>query len=134
VVGNVVAASQTCGNNVSEGSEPCDGTDLNNRTCQTHGFLYGAVRCGDGCALDTSGCTNTRFVDNTDGTITDHKTGLMWEKKVKLDSTADAANPHDADNAYPWSCGVEGCCEPAAASSATCITGVGAQATIAGTR
>ena len=42
------------------------------------------------------------YADNGDGTISDLNTGLMWEKKVKLDGIGDAANSHDADNCYPW--------------------------------
>jgi hypothetical protein len=42
------------------------------------------------------------YRDNGDGTITDLNSGLMWEKKIKLDSISDAFNPHDADNCYPW--------------------------------
>ena len=44
-----------------------------------------------------------RFVDNGDGTICDHQTGLMWEQKDASDSTADPDNPHDVDNPYDWS-------------------------------
>ena len=55
------------------------------------------------------------YVDNGDGTITDPTTGLMWEKKVKLDAAVDAANLHDADNCYPW----QGSC---ATGGATCGT------------
>lgn len=44
-----------------------------------------------------------RFVDNGNGTITDARTGLMWEKKEALDSEMDFSNPHDADNTYTWS-------------------------------
>jgi len=36
------------------------------------------------------------FVDNGDGTITDTKTGLMWEKK------SDDGSIHDKDNTYSW--------------------------------
>jgi membrane protein involved in D-alanine export len=43
------------------------------------------------------------FVDNRDGTITDLGSGLMWEKKIKMDGQVDVANPHDADNCHPWS-------------------------------
>ena len=39
------------------------------------------------------------FVDNGDGTITDTKTGLMWEKK------SDDGSIHDKDNTYTWSTG-----------------------------
>ncbi|HEY8517948.1 MAG TPA: DUF1566 domain-containing protein [Candidatus Binatia bacterium] len=37
-----------------------------------------------------------RFVDNGDGTITDTRTGLMWEKK------SDDGSIHDKDNTYTW--------------------------------
>lgn len=46
-----------------------------------------------------------RFVDNGDGTVTDHETGLQWEKKDNLGGGQNFANPHDADNAYTWSPG-----------------------------
>jgi hypothetical protein len=39
-------------------------------------------------------------VDNGDGTVTDHLTGLIWEKKESRDGVVNAANPHDADNRY----------------------------------
>jgi hypothetical protein len=55
---------------------------LNGATCQSLGFAGGVLACGTGCFFDTSGCFHTRFVDNGDGTITDHQTGLMWEKKT----------------------------------------------------
>jgi len=46
----------------------------------------------------------TRFVDNLDGTICDHETGLMWEKKEDAgDLTPDLDNPHDVENIYTWS-------------------------------
>jgi hypothetical protein len=69
----------------------------------------------------------SRFVDNADGTITDHKTRLMWEKKVALDGKLDYANLHDADDYYPWSgyCTVtSNHCQPTAAASAACTAGV----------
>jgi Protein of unknown function (DUF1566) len=37
------------------------------------------------------------YTDNGDGTITDHTTGLMWEKK------GDNGGLHDKDNSYVWS-------------------------------
>jgi hypothetical protein len=45
----------------------------------------------------------TRFKDNLDGTVTDHATGLQWERKGNLDGTANLTDPHDADNEYQWS-------------------------------
>jgi hypothetical protein len=53
----------------------------------------GTVRVGSGL----------RFADNGDGTITDLNTRLVWEKKVAGDGVANAADLHDADNAYVWS-------------------------------
>lgn len=41
--------------------------------------------------------TAQSFTDNGDGTITDNRTGLMWEKK------SDDGGIHDKDNAYTWS-------------------------------
>jgi hypothetical protein len=65
----------------------------------------GSVRAG----------TPLSYVDNGDGTITDRTTGLMWEKKVKLDGTKDPTNLHDADNCYPW----QGRCAEGGAACAT---------------
>jgi hypothetical protein len=39
------------------------------------------------------------YVDNGDGTVTDNKTGLMWEKK---DGTCAVAGPHCWTNTYSW--------------------------------
>jgi len=43
-----------------------------------------------------------RFVDNGNGTITDRRTNLTWEKKIKLDIGEDPLNERDADNRYVW--------------------------------
>jgi hypothetical protein len=51
--------SQTCGNNVIEGTEVCDGTALGGHTCADQGFLSGTLACGSNClAFDTAGCDN----------------------------------------------------------------------------
>lgn len=49
-------------------------------------------------AVDAS-LGGTRYVDNGDGTISDLKTGLMWEKK------SNDGGIHDKDNVYSWSAG-----------------------------
>ncbi len=85
-----------CGDGQAGAGEACDGLDLNDQTCQSAGFLYGTLAC-DACALDTSGCTDDRFVDNGDSTITDNLTGLHWEQK------SDDGSIHDKDNVYSWS-------------------------------
>ena len=39
-----------------------------------------------------------RFTDNGDGTVTDHQTGLIWEKKTP----AGSGGVHDVNNKYTW--------------------------------
>ena len=45
-----------CGNNIIEGSEQCDGTNLNGKTCASLGYTGGTLKCTN-CFFDTSGCT-----------------------------------------------------------------------------
>jgi len=119
-----LATAAACGNGVVDSGEDCDYGDLDGATCVSEGFAGGTLACGAGCAFDTSGCWAQRFVDNGDGTITDHDTGLVWEKKIQLDEDPDPANPHDADNEYAWAgnCTLETdkLCQPTAAAAALC--------------
>ena len=92
-----------CGDNTRQGSESCDGNDVGAETCVTRGFAGGTVRCASGCVIDTSGCFAARYVDNGDGTVTDHQTGLQWEQKVS--PGGGPPDPHDVDNTYTWSVG-----------------------------
>lgn len=71
----------TCGDGIATFDEECDGAHLRGATCQTQGFLHGALACDGSCVLDTSGCSNYRFED-TGLTVIDHATGLEWEKKT----------------------------------------------------
>ena len=46
----------------------------------------------------------TRYVDNGDGTVSDKKTGLMWEKKTgNPGGSSNPGNVHDVNNFYTWS-------------------------------
>jgi hypothetical protein len=56
-----------------------------------------------GNSLNDCRLSGARFVDNRDGTVTDRKTGLVWEKKDNLDGSTNPSDPHDADNLYAWS-------------------------------
>lgn len=47
--------SQVCGNNVVEGSEQCDGSQIPN-SCLTYGFTTGQLSCSASCSTDTSTC------------------------------------------------------------------------------
>jgi len=100
-----------CGDGQAGTGEACDELDLNSQTCQSAGFLYGTLACS-ACALDTTECTNARYRDNGDGTVTDHQTKLMWEKKTGVPGSPSVcpAGPtcgsvHDVNNAYAWSGG-----------------------------
>jgi hypothetical protein len=42
------------------------------------------------------------FVNNSDGTVTDQATGLMWQLSAPSDNVPDLLNPIDADNTRPW--------------------------------
>lgn len=50
--------SATCGNNITEGSEVCDGTDVNSTTCYLQGYSAqsGTVSCTTCTAYNTSAC------------------------------------------------------------------------------
>jgi Protein of unknown function (DUF1566) len=55
-------------------------------------------------------CASTgRFIDNSDGTVTDTQTGLQWEKKTSVvGSGASREDPHDVDNTYHWCLDLDG--------------------------
>jgi hypothetical protein len=48
-----------CGNNVIDGSEQCDGTELGGATCTSlaQGFTGGTLACAGGCTFDTTACS-----------------------------------------------------------------------------
>ncbi len=47
----------TCGNNLIESGEVCDGTDLGGLDCRAAGFAGGELRCVDCKGFDLSGCS-----------------------------------------------------------------------------
>jgi hypothetical protein len=52
------------------------------------------------------GGDSQRITDNGDGTVTDHRTGLMWEKKTGTIGTIPVnPNLHDVNNRYTWCSG-----------------------------
>ncbi len=51
--------SAICGNNLKEGTEVCDGTDLGGQTCVSRGFSGGTLSCNGTCsAFVTTSCTS----------------------------------------------------------------------------
>jgi len=106
-------AEPVCGDGTIKDGEDCDKDALGTATCQDRGYAGGELACSTGCTYDESGCWDQRF-SVSGPTILDHQTGLEWEKKDDLDSTANLANPHDADNAYAWSLTADGGADGAA--------------------
>lgn len=91
----------TCGNNVREGSEVCDGTDR--ATCVQSGFTSGTTTCSVDCqTFDTSGCS-TNLCGN--GTINgseqcDGPILATLEGDWKLDDNAASSTVIDSQNTY----------------------------------
>ncbi len=48
----------SCGNNVRNAPEQCDGPDLNSATCASLMLGAGALRCAANCTYDISGCSS----------------------------------------------------------------------------
>ena len=46
--------------NIAEGSEQCDGTDLNGVTCASKGYTGGTPSCTSACKISTSSCTGKK--------------------------------------------------------------------------
>lgn len=101
-------------------------TKVGSGVCPTEGDVASeeAALTADAVATAWRLSGEGRFIDNGDGTITDRRTNLMWEKKVKLDGSDDLANPHDADNEYVWAgqCTISGAwCQPNEDASYHCL-------------
>jgi Protein of unknown function (DUF1566) len=64
-------------------------------TADKNDGTVGAVAVPDDGTLEAG--TPYNYTNNGDGTVTDHITGLMWEKK------SDDGSLHDRDNEYRWS-------------------------------
>ena len=45
-----------CGNNLLDGSEKCDGLNLNSKTCKALAFDGGTLACKKDCTFDTTNC------------------------------------------------------------------------------
>lgn len=69
VVTGGAQANTVCGNNVREGGEQCDGTDLGGKTCQSQGACGGTLACNADCTLNTSACDFSRLPSGSSCTL-----------------------------------------------------------------
>lgn len=61
----VLTVLPQCGNNVREGAEVCDGTDLASQTCVTQGYASGTLSCHANCgSLVLTSCTGAPTCGN----------------------------------------------------------------------
>jgi hypothetical protein len=99
--GGTLACSSSCQFDISGCSSQAFAA-----TGQTISWAASTVDGGAGTSVDDDGAvqsgTAANFTDATD-TVTDENTGLVWLKLNNSDTVADAGNPRDADNTYPWS-------------------------------
>jgi hypothetical protein len=72
--------------------DPCEGDFNGDDQVTVDEILVSVNNALNGCPLPGS-----RFIDNGDGTLTDTRTGLLWEKK------SDDGSIHDKDDTYSWS-------------------------------
>jgi uncharacterized protein DUF1566 len=52
--------------------------------------------------IDPDGAAGPRYVANGDGTVTDNKTGLMWEMKTGTVGAPNTSDVHDVNNRHTW--------------------------------
>ncbi len=99
-------------------------TKAESGTCQTTGDV-GTIETKVDAFVAEIRDDLSGFVDNGDGTVTDNRTGLMWEKKSSDGSI------HDVENYYSWAGCCDGVCsspwedslcQPNAAAAAACST------------
>ena len=55
-VANYRPAATSCGNGIIDGTEECDGSNLNGATCGTFGHSQGSLSCNTDCTYDSSDC------------------------------------------------------------------------------
>lgn len=55
---SITATVEGCGNDIKEGSEQCDGSDLNSGTCVSRGYVSGTLSCNADCTFNTSNCSS----------------------------------------------------------------------------
>src|SRR3989344_2337914 len=92
-LGGCVSGGAFCGNNIIEGSEICDATNLSGQTCITRGYDSGNLFCASDClSYNESGCYNNLVVSgalivnhNAVQSFINGEIPEYWIKKAKGD-------------------------------------------------
>src|SRR5262249_42836693 len=130
--GEACTENDTCQSGVCAGSNVPDGITCDDGSSMTTVDICTMGTCGDcvpagncstaawACAFDEdcplgetcdfATVPSPRFVSNGDGTVTDRKTCLVWEKKtgtvgtgVLCSTSTTCPDPHNVNNTYQWS-------------------------------
>ncbi len=64
---NATVSTSVCGNNIKEGGESCDGTDLAGRSCSSFGFSSGTLTCSPSCDFNATLCTGSASIGGGGG-------------------------------------------------------------------
>lgn len=85
---NATVKISICGNNINEGGEDCDITDLGGETCITLDYTSGALSCDIACDFNTSGCSNTpASIASTETSASDQTTTSTSTTSTTLDTS-----------------------------------------------
>lgn len=86
----------TCGNNIKEVGEDCDGTDLGGKTCANFGYTGGTLNCRPiSCVFDKSACTPAINTTESYGSLSDFNGGISNRSysniRATISGTADTS-------------------------------------------
>lgn len=110
--------ANTCGNNVVDVGEECDGTNLNQQSCTSKGYSGGTLACKpywnqNKCTFDFSGCTGTLKLTvqksgSGSGTVTSNPAGINCGSTCDFDfnsgtSVTLTATPAQGSTFSGWS-------------------------------
>ncbi|MBZ0167424.1 MAG: hypothetical protein K8I00_11515, partial [Candidatus Omnitrophica bacterium] len=105
VDGAPVPPPESCGNNVQEDDEECDGNDLDNMSCTDFGFDGGNLGCRDSgpnaCTFDFSDCE----LDSCGNGVIDQGEQCDMGHKTQNDNEITTGNPNSIEDfCSPTSC------------------------------
>lgn len=96
-----VVAKDAKGVGCNERNEHCFDSFTGFARCR-HSYLGKWKGFQQEASLAGSTCVGARFTDNTDGTVTDNLSGLVWEKKTSDGSVHDVGNGYTLTTGPPY--------------------------------